>query len=174
MKEWKIIKRLKKAEAKGEMVVRSFRLPKELDDYVSRQDDPPEFVRELIRQHMSVELTEAEDHIRASIENFYYFEKKTWGIRFFGKELYPPLEKIAEEELTKLLNAVLNDWIMINNAAVGSIAESEALSLAEKCKSDRELWKKVYVKIRADYVRRFEKAMREEEKEKEKERKRLL
>ena len=166
--EWKIIKRLKKAEPKGEMIVRSFRLPKELDDYVSGQDDPPEFVRDLIRQHMSIELTDAEDEIRASIERYYVDENK-WSIKFFGKEVYPPLQKITEEGLTKLLNVVLNDWFLNNNAA-HSITDYEALNLAEKCESDRELWKKVYAKIRVDAVRRFEKAMRE----KEKERKRLL
>ena len=86
----------KKAEPKGEMIVRSFRLPKELDDYVSGQDDPPEFVRDLIRQHMSIELTDAEDEIRASIERYYVDENK-WSIKFFGKEVYPPLQKITEE-----------------------------------------------------------------------------
>jgi hypothetical protein len=159
MKEWKIIKRLKKAESEGETIVRSFRLPKELDDYCSQQADPPEFVRDLIRQNMGNELTDAEDQIRASIMRFYIREKKR-SAKVFEKAAYPSLEKITQEELTQLLDVVLNDPFLNWNAASISpagAAASEALKLAEKCKSDRELWKHVYAKIRAVEIREFEK-----------------
>lgn len=151
MDDWKIIKRETKAES--EWTTRSLRLPKDLDDYCNQQGNASDFIRDLITQHKEghaiVELTDAEEEIRASIMRSYIKQNKWLKKCFYSGETYPSLEAITDAELNRLLDVVLNDPILNHNAAFKQ-TDADALRLAERCKLDKELWKKVYAKIRSD------------------------
>lgn len=143
MDEWKIIKR-EITQAGNEWVIRSLRLPKELDDYCSTQGNASDFIRDLIRRHKQgreiVELTDAEEAIRVAIFHFYEGQGKWSRQAFESGESYPPLERMTDEHLQQLIDAVLKEWYLRGN--------EEALQLAERCKNDMETWKKVYAKLR--------------------------
>ena len=100
-------------------------------------------------------LPEPEDKIRIAIDKFYVKQGKYTKENFESGEIYPPPEKITEQQSQELINAVLEDSILVydsNLAEEGSkllrcLEALQAIKLAERCKNSRELWLKTYTLI---------------------------
>jgi hypothetical protein len=147
MEDWKVIKRLTKAE--GGMVVRSLKLPPELDAYCSLQGNASEFIRSLIRHHKEgheiVELTDTEEHMRGAIMDYYIFDLKLeWSrANFDAEKIYPSVGNITDAQLDDMLEKIMTSFGRVR------FRTDEDWSFLERCKQDRNLWRRVYAKIRS-------------------------
>jgi hypothetical protein len=166
--DWKIIERATKAKNE---VVRSLRLPIDLDNYCIAQGNASDFIRELITAHMKgreiVELTDAEEAIRVALLNYYWLDSGLeWSrANFEAEKIYPPPEKISDAELDDLLEKITT------LSARTCLRTDEDWDLVERCKLDRDLWRRVYAKVRsAELAIHKRDRIREEEEERRKKR----